>query len=88
VDRWVRMRQRGLNNSQIAEAVGRYPREVSRAVRERLDAKPRRRTKGTPAKLTLRMPTWLKRMLDNAAEVAETSRNKLMRQILDRALPA
>jgi len=88
VGRWVRMHQRGLSPSQIAEAVGRYPREVSKAIRSRTKAKPRRRTEGTPLKLSLRMPLWLKKLLDAAAKAAGIKFTMLIRNLLDRELPA
>lgn len=89
VDRWVRMRGRGLSPAQIAEAVGEYPRDVSTALRDRLDMGPSTRGKsgdGVSRKLTVRMPLWLRNLLDAAAEYAGATRLKIMRTLLGREL--
>jgi len=88
VDRWLRMHGRGMSFSQIAEAVGRYPRDVSGALRARLGLEPRKkRRKGTPRKtVSVRMPLWLKNLLDAAAEAAGTTRAKLMQALVGREL--
>jgi len=89
VDRWVRMYGRGLSPAQIAEAVGAYPKDVSIALRSRLNMGPSTRgvkRDGTPRKLTVRMPLWLKNLLDAAAEYAGVSRGKVMQTLLGREL--
>lgn len=88
VDRWLRMHNRGLDFAQIAEAVGVYPKIVSRALRARLKAEPRKKTeKGAPRKsVSLRMPVRLKNLLDYAAQVAGTNTTKIIQMILGREL--
>jgi len=87
VDRWLRMRERGLSNSQIAEAVGRHPRYIYMAIGPQSKAKGKAKGK-RPKKVTVRMPLWLKNMLDAAADAAGVTRAKLQRALINRGLPA
>jgi len=85
-DRWERMHGRGLSPAQIAEAVGRYPREVSLALRKRLGLAPTAPRGGVPRKLTVRMPVRLLNLLDAAARRARATRAKVMQALLGREL--
>lgn len=87
--RWLRMRERGLSNSQIAEAVGRHPRYISEAIgpsRPKTKKTEQKREKGK--KVSVRMPLWLKNMLAAAAEAAGTTSANLQRALIDRGLKA
>lgn len=84
-DRWRRMRGRGLSNSQIAEAVGEGPDRVYDAIGPQ-DRAERKERPGPQRKLSVRMPLWLKNLLDAAAETAGTTRAKLMRALIGRGL--
>ncbi len=81
--RWRRMRERGLSNSQIAEAVGRNPRYIYDAIGPQSDVEGRT---GPQRKVSVRMPLWLKNMLDAAASAANTTRAKLQRALINRGL--
>lgn len=84
VSRWLRMRERGLSNSQIAEAVGRHPRYISDAIGSSRSKTKKTKSKGK--KVSVRMPLWLKNMLDAAADAAGITRVKLQQMLIGRAL--
>lgn len=84
--RWLRMRERGLSNSQIAEAVGKHPRYISEAIGPSRSKTKRTKTKKGPKKVSVRMPLWLKNMLDAAAEAAGITRAKLQQTLIGRGL--